>query len=75
MVAQFAEIWEELGKINDFVIVEQGAHRRPVRARCSPICPITRAGILRSFGLSNNRVVPDFARAPIADAGTLSKQS
>jgi len=26
MVAQFAEIWEELGKINDFVIVEQGAH-------------------------------------------------
>lgn len=26
MVAQFAEIWEELGKIDDFVIVEQGAH-------------------------------------------------
>src|SRR5207244_13138534 len=26
MVAQFAEIWEELGKINDFVIVEQGGH-------------------------------------------------
>ena len=26
MVAQFAEIWEELGKINDFLIVEQGAH-------------------------------------------------
>jgi len=26
MLAQFAEIWEELGKINDFVIVEQGAH-------------------------------------------------
>ena len=26
MVAQFAEIWENLGKINDFVIVEQGAH-------------------------------------------------
>ena len=26
MVAQFAEIWEQLGKINDFVIVEQGAH-------------------------------------------------
>lgn len=26
MVAQFAEIWEDLGKINDFVIVEQGAH-------------------------------------------------
>jgi len=26
MVAQFAEIWEELGKINDFVIVEQGAY-------------------------------------------------
>ena len=26
MVAQFAEIWQELGKINDFVIVEQGAH-------------------------------------------------
>jgi SAM-dependent MidA family methyltransferase len=26
MVAQFAELWEELGKINDFVIVEQGAH-------------------------------------------------
>src|SRR5512132_3543706 len=26
MVAQFAEIWERLGKINDFVIVEQGAH-------------------------------------------------
>jgi SAM-dependent MidA family methyltransferase len=26
LVAQFAEIWEELGKINDFVIVEQGAH-------------------------------------------------
>jgi len=26
MVAQLAEIWEELGKINDFVIVEQGAH-------------------------------------------------
>src|SRR5438876_10505595 len=26
MVAQFVEIWEELGKINDFVIVEQGAH-------------------------------------------------
>ena len=26
MVAQFAEIWEGLGKINDFVIVEQGAH-------------------------------------------------
>jgi SAM-dependent MidA family methyltransferase len=26
MVAQFAEIWEELGKIDDFVVVEQGAH-------------------------------------------------
>ena len=26
LVAQFAEIWEELGKINDFVVVEQGAH-------------------------------------------------
>jgi SAM-dependent MidA family methyltransferase len=26
LVAQFAEIWGELGKINDFVIVEQGAH-------------------------------------------------
>src|SRR5437667_8115437 len=26
MVAQFVVIWEELGKINDFVIVEQGAH-------------------------------------------------
>ena len=24
--AQFSEIWERLGKINDFVIVEQGAH-------------------------------------------------
>ena len=26
MVAQFGEIWDGLGKINDFVIVEQGAH-------------------------------------------------
>ncbi len=26
IVEQFAEIWEGLGKINDFVIVEQGAH-------------------------------------------------
>jgi SAM-dependent MidA family methyltransferase len=26
MLAQFAEIWEQLGKIHDFVIVEQGAH-------------------------------------------------
>src|SRR5205823_7636822 len=26
MAAQFAEIWEQLGKINDFVIIEQGAH-------------------------------------------------
>src|SRR5438477_6576961 len=26
MLAQFAEIWEQLGKIDDFVIVEQGAH-------------------------------------------------
>jgi SAM-dependent MidA family methyltransferase len=26
MLAQFAEMWEQLGKINDFVIVEQGAH-------------------------------------------------
>jgi SAM-dependent MidA family methyltransferase len=26
MVAQFAEIWEQLGKIDNFVIVEQGAH-------------------------------------------------
>jgi SAM-dependent MidA family methyltransferase len=26
MVAQFAEIWEQLDKINNFVIVEQGAH-------------------------------------------------
>ena len=26
MVAQFAEIWEELGKIDNFIIVEQGAH-------------------------------------------------
>jgi SAM-dependent MidA family methyltransferase len=26
MLAQFAEIWEELGKIDDFVIIEQGAH-------------------------------------------------
>jgi len=26
LVAQFAEIWEELGKIDDFVIIEQGAH-------------------------------------------------
>src|SRR6184192_1406032 len=26
LAAQFAEIWERLGKINNFVIVEQGAH-------------------------------------------------
>jgi SAM-dependent MidA family methyltransferase len=26
LAAQFSEIWESLGKINDFVIVEQGAH-------------------------------------------------
>jgi SAM-dependent MidA family methyltransferase len=26
MLAQFAEIWEQLGKTNGFVIVEQGAH-------------------------------------------------
>jgi SAM-dependent MidA family methyltransferase len=26
LAAQFAEIWEQLGKINNFVIVEQGAH-------------------------------------------------
>jgi SAM-dependent MidA family methyltransferase len=26
MLAQFAEMWEQLGKTNDFVIVEQGAH-------------------------------------------------
>ena len=26
MLAQFAEIWEQLGKIDDFVILEQGAH-------------------------------------------------
>src|ERR1700758_2160412 len=25
MVVQFAEIWEQLGKINNFVVVEQGA--------------------------------------------------
>src|SRR5436190_11160617 len=26
MTAQFAEIWEQLGKVDNFVIVEQGAH-------------------------------------------------
>src|SRR5919201_6520228 len=26
MLAQFAEIWEQLGRPDDFVIVEQGAH-------------------------------------------------
>src|SRR5437867_2071651 len=26
VAAQFSEIWERLGKMNDFVIVEQGAH-------------------------------------------------
>jgi SAM-dependent MidA family methyltransferase len=26
MAAQFVEIWEQLGKINNFVVVEQGAH-------------------------------------------------
>jgi SAM-dependent MidA family methyltransferase len=26
MLAQFAEIWEQLGKIDNFVVVEQGAH-------------------------------------------------
>jgi SAM-dependent MidA family methyltransferase len=26
MVAQFAEIWQQLGKIDNFVVVEQGAH-------------------------------------------------
>src|SRR5438874_3399855 len=26
LAAQFSEIWERLGKINNFVIVEQGAH-------------------------------------------------
>ena len=26
LAAQFCEIWERLGKLNDFVIVEQGAH-------------------------------------------------
>jgi SAM-dependent MidA family methyltransferase len=26
LVAQFCEIWERLGKTNDFVIIEQGAH-------------------------------------------------
>src|SRR5260370_40242960 len=26
MAAQFAEIWERLGKIDNFVLVEQGAH-------------------------------------------------
>src|SRR5678809_999398 len=26
LASQFSEIWERLGKVNDFVIVEQGAH-------------------------------------------------
>ena len=73
LAAQFAEIWEDLGKINDFVIVEQGAHDGQFARDVLQFCPITRAGILRSFGLSNNRAVSDFARAPIADAGTLWK--
>src|SRR5207248_9996308 len=26
LCAQFAEIWKQLGKIDDFIVVEQGAH-------------------------------------------------
>src|SRR5262249_56933693 len=29
LATQFAEIWERLGEIDDFLVVEQGAHHRP----------------------------------------------
>ena len=74
MVAQFAEIWEELGRINDFVIiVEQGDTMASSHATFSNLRKNARRN--SSSLPSNNPTISDFASVAITDTGTISGQS
>ena len=70
MTAQFAEIWAQLGKIDNFIIVEQGAHDGQF---ARDVLQSAKSGTPEFFEALDYRI-SDFARATIADGGTLSKQ-
>ena len=53
LASQFSEIWERLGKINDFVIVEQGAHDGQFALDVLEFAQNAPAGILRRVALPN----------------------
>jgi len=63
MLAQFAEIWEQLGKIDNFVIVEQGAHDgqfardvlQSARARAPEFFESLRYRIIEPFAILRER--------------------
>ena len=63
LAAQFAEIWEQLGKIDNFVIVEQGAHHgdfahdvlESVRRRWPDFFAALRYRVIEPFSILQNR--------------------
>ncbi|PYL26434.1 MAG: hypothetical protein DMF37_02175 [Verrucomicrobia bacterium] len=63
LAVQFAEMWERLGKIENFVIVEQGAHHgdfahdvlESVRTRWPDFFAALRYRIIEPFPISQNR--------------------
>ena len=75
MVAQFAEIWEELGRINDFVIIEQGAHNGQFARDVLQSSQERTPEFFKASRLPNNRTISDFASVAITDTGTISGQS
>ncbi len=58
LAAQFAEIWEGLGRPNDFVIVEQGAHHGVF---ATDVLEALRAGAPDCFAALRYRIVEPFA--------------
>ena len=69
LASQFSEIWERLGKMNDFVIVEQGAHDGQFALDVLEFVQKRAAGILRRVALPNNRAISNFGRATTPEAG------
>ena len=63
LAAQFAEMWESLGRPDDFVIVEQGAHHGDFARDVLEAVRERIARIFRRAALSDHRAVSDFAGA------------
>jgi SAM-dependent MidA family methyltransferase len=70
LAAQFAEIWDRLGKIDNFAIVEQGAHHGEF---ASDVLESAQRRFLQFFGALRYRIVEPFPKLQDRQSQTLAK--